>query len=152
MPLTGAEIQSYGAGFGQTLSFGCYGNEMEIRTCDLSRIGSYNHTGDSGVVCGRRVNCCDLGSNHEDCLEITASTGSEQVSSQETATVLPITDTAIMSSASSCSDEIFGSLLGILIALLIGVICGWMVTCFVLSRKLKESKTSKNRYGTCDTR
>ena len=89
---------------------------------------------------------CDLGSTREDCLV----TGTEQAaSSQETVSVS--TDTSITSSASSCSDDVLGTLLGIVTVLLIAVICGWMITCFVMSRKLKESKTSNKRCSTCET-
>ena len=81
----------------------------------MSLFGNYNHSHDSGVVCGRFVDHCDLSSTRD------------EACSCKTTTVPP----------SGMNTAVYATIIGVLLTLLIAVIIGWIVTCIVIIPKRK---------------
>ena len=143
----------YGQGFGQTVSIACQGDEVEFSACNVSTTtANYNHSRDSGVMCERCIDRCDLGSTREACLVTTASTMTtddasdssttsvqeEEMTSQESTTTIANDgpDKQSATATSSCYAAL-GAIIGILLVLLLVVTTGWITTCVLVQGRAK---------------
>ena len=94
----------------------------------MSTLGNYNHSHDSGVVCGRFVDHCDLSSTRD------------EACSCKTTTV-PISNVPNRNEDPSCPSDmntaVYATIIGVLFTLLIAVIIGWIVMCIVIIPKRK---------------
>ena len=132
-------MQSFGEGFGTVLSLDCKGNKT-LSSCSVSQIGIHNHTHDSGVVCKPCVNCCDLSSSDETCLELTTSQ-TEQTTTLEASPV-------IMSDVLSHSSDALWAILGVTLVILTVVVIGWTFSCILMWKKMKgENKFDNSNQG-----
>ena len=150
----------YGQGFGQIVSIACQGDEVEFSVCNVSTTtANYNHSRDSGVMCERCVDRCDLGSTCEACLVTTASTMAtddatdldtsskkeEEMTSQESTATIANDGLDKRSAATNSCYAALGAVVGIFLVLLLIVITGWITTC-ILFRAQAKGRRDRKRY------
>ncbi|XP_064397179.1 deleted in malignant brain tumors 1 protein-like isoform X3 [Halichondria panicea] len=143
-PQEGArEVRMFGAGFVPINN--CSISATNVRCLPLIDGLACNHTMDSGVICASfqeayNITRVALDQLQEQCLT------TEAITATTTTTTQPNTNSERITDSVSCNTTVYEVFLGVLIAVIVAMTMGWIITCMVMKRKSGINKINGGRF------